>query len=304
MKYLVLTLVLGGSAAPALAWNGYGHMVVAAVAYDQLAPATRQRAAALLKLNPDYATWITTVPKAKRAKTAFVRAATWPDTIKSAPGYVNDGERPTDPNAAANIGYTDMLQHRYWHFVDLPFSPDGTSLVQPSVPNAQTQIAAFRAVLASGTATDALKSYDLVWLLHLVGDIHQPLHATSRFTQTQPQGDNGGNLVALCAHPCSNELHAFWDDVLGTSKSASAAIQRATTLAPATASKVAIQDELVWAQESLALAQSSVYSAPIGDGAGPYTLDGAYKTQAKQLARERIELAGERLAALLNDNLK
>ena len=56
-------------------------------------------------------------------------------------------------------------------------------------------------------ARDALKSYDLSWLLHLVGDVHQPLHASTRVSSTDPGGDAGGNLLKLnCAH-C--ELHAL-----------------------------------------------------------------------------------------------
>ena len=63
--------------------------------------------------------------------------------------------------------------------------------------------------------SDDIKSYDVAWLEHLVGDVHQPLHATSRFTKNHPNGDAGGNLVLLCAAPCRDELHAYWDGLLG-----------------------------------------------------------------------------------------
>jgi len=119
-------------------------------------------------------------------------------------------------------------------------------LVQPAVPNAQTQIALFRKTLASSNASDALKSYDLVWLLHLVGDVHQPLHTTSRFTHWQPDGDAGGNRVALCQRPCRNELHAFWDDVPGTEKNPMVAIRRAAHLPTTDARVAAIDDERQW----------------------------------------------------------
>src|SRR6185437_15260252 len=99
--------------------------------------------------------------------------------------------------------------------IDLPFSTDHTPLVQPATPNVQTQIALFVKTLASASASNELKSYDLVWLLHLVGDVHQPLHTTSRFTHSQPQGDEGGNLVSLCEKPCRQELHAYWDNLPG-----------------------------------------------------------------------------------------
>src|SRR5262249_9322876 len=143
----------------------------------------------------------------------FMIAATWPDQIKSEKGYANDPS--TGPDAAENNGYTDHLQHRFWHFVDTPFSQDGSTLPAIPTPNAETQIAAVRAVLASGDP-DAKKSYDLMWLLHLVGDVHQPLHAATRVSATDPQGDRGGNNVTLCKKPCKDELHGFWDDLPGT----------------------------------------------------------------------------------------
>ena len=118
------------------------------------------------------------------------------------------------PESRRNIGYSDHLMHRYWHYVDVFFSPDHTPLPNTPVPNALTQIAAFRAVLASN-APDELKSYDLTWLLHLVGDLHQPLHCTARVTKAEPNGDAGGNKVLLHCQGCPPKLHAFWDGALG-----------------------------------------------------------------------------------------
>jgi hypothetical protein len=294
-----LTLCFAGTAA---AWDSFGHMMVASIAYGKLTPAVRKKVVPLLKLNPDYPTWIKGVAKANQNKIAFVMAATWPDAIKTetAKGYINDGEHPTDPNAGANLGYSDKLMHRYWHFIDEPFSPDGTKLVAPLAPNAQTQIAAFRETLASSGATADLKSYDLVWLMHLVGDVHQPLHTTSRFTHDLPQGDSGGNLVELCAKPCKDELHAYWDDILGTGKSPTAAIKRAATLPSPDPALAAVSDESHWIQESFRIAEQSVYTSPIGIGAGPFTTDPAYKTAATNIADRQIALAGARLAKLIN----
>ena len=69
---------------------------------------------------------------------AFMRAATWADAIKSDPSYQDDDQ--TAATAGQNIGYADLLRHKYWHFVDQPFSPDGTPLVPPPAPNARPQI--------------------------------------------------------------------------------------------------------------------------------------------------------------------
>jgi len=293
-----LTLALTRTAA---AWNSFGHMMIAAVAYDQLTPAAHARVTRLLQLNPDYPKWISHASGANRDEVAFVVAATWPDEIKSERGYENDGERPAGRDAGRNLGYADRLQHRYWHYIDLPFSTDRTSLRQPVAPNAQTQIALFRRTLAAPGASEALKSYDLVWLLHLVGDVHQPLHATSRFTHAQPGGDAGGNRVALCQRPCRNELHAFWDDLPGTGRNPVVAMRRANRLPTPDARIAAIDDEGQWIRESFQIAQNSVYIPPVGDGPGPYFVDGPYRSIAHRVARDRLALAGARLAHVLNE---
>jgi hypothetical protein len=288
----------------AWSWDSDGHMQVAEIAWQHLTAASRTRVATLLKLNPNYHSWITNLPATKRGQVAFVMAATWPDFIKTATGYTNDSDTaPPGPASSQNIGYSDHLQHRYWHFIDTPFSTDGTALVQPVAPNAKTQIELFTAAIASNVSDD-IKSYDLVWLEHLVGDAHQPLHATSRFSSDLPAGDRGGNLVSLCARPCKNELHAFWDDVPGTRKSPTTAIAAADKLAGTPAAQAAVTDPQVWITESFEAARQFVYASPVGPGAGPYTLSATYKSRAKTEAKVRIELAGIRLANLINANLK
>src|ERR1043166_6837010 len=85
-----------------------------------------------------------------------------------------------------------------------PRPPRGPPPPPVPVPNAQTRITDFRAVLASDSP-DLLKSYDLSWLLHLVGDVHQPLHCASLVSHAKPDGDSGGNGVKLSGTP--NNLH-------------------------------------------------------------------------------------------------
>ena len=310
-RFVLLALML--ALAPAAgAWNDLGHMTVAYVAYQQMTPQVRQRASTLLKLNPYYSKWVAQLPRNARASDKdmmiFMLAATWADQIKTDPNYTNDGtddgdRAPEGPSASQNIGYQDHDRHKYWHFVDTPFSQDGTPVGNVPLPNAQTQIAAFRAVLASDSP-DELKSYDLTWVLHLVGDVHQPLHCVSRYCSALPSGDAGGNKVLLCAPPCRDELHGFWDDVLGTSKSPTAAISVAKTLPAADSTLVSETDEATWISESFEIAKTKVYVDPIGPGSGPYTLTSAYKTAARQLAAQRVALAGGRLANVLNKELK
>ena len=120
---------------------------------EQAPSRPRARAIALLKLSPQYDTWIAGVPAGKRDQIAFVRAATWPDAIKRDDAYQSDGpdngdRPPPGPEASQNIGYADHLRHKYWHFINRPFSPDGTALQNPDTPNVSTQIEALRAKLS------------------------------------------------------------------------------------------------------------------------------------------------------------
>ncbi|MEA3001203.1 MAG: hypothetical protein QOK17_3036 [Sphingomonadales bacterium] len=288
-------------AAPAAAWNGRGHMMVAAAAWQRLDQPARDRVGDLLEISPFYASWTAGVPAGasdeEKHRVAFLRAATFPDDIKSAPSYVND--HATGAEARRNIGYKDCDQHRYWHFKDLPFSTDGTALEPPGDPNAETQIKTFAALLADPGADNALKSYDLAWLAHLVGDVHQPLHATSRFSAGLPHGDQGGNKVKVCDPGCGKGLHGVWDDALGNSTDPASVIAAAAALPAADSHAAAALDPDVWLAESLVLARSDVYRTPVGNGAGPFTLNAAYDSNRADTARERVALAGARLAALI-----
>ena len=310
---LAIILALPASAG---AWNSMGHMTVAAAAWKDMTPEARAKASALLRLNPDYPNWVLGVAANDVDQVAFVKAATWPDQIRST--YQEDGSSPPGrPTDAQNIGYTDCLKHRYWHFKDLPFSTDHTKTEDARAPNALTQIQAFSAALADPNTSNEIKSYDLTWLLHLVGDVHQPLHATSRFSSATPHGDSGGNSVTLCirGHSCSsrfNSLHAFWDDAIGNSTAASTALRLACTggqpgasrcLAPAPASAATISDPGTWLSESFEIARNTVYRSPIGPAKGPYYLTQQYKRVAGSTAEKRVALAGARLANLLNQAL-
>jgi len=302
--------IVTAAIAPASAWNDEGHMVVAAVAYDQLTPKAKARVAQLLALSKYPTNGKNNVSPADQAKAAFMMAATAPDAIKFDPSHFkDDGEDPTNakraPNPSRNTGFDDPYMHRYWHYIDLPFSTDASKLVQPPNINAEERIALFRKTLSSN-APDEQKAFDLVWLLHLVGDIHQPLHAASRFAQTgsKSHGDTGENSVKLCDRPCRDQLHGFWDGVLGNGENVSAAISEAGKLPKPDQSDVSKSDEAVWVQESFQTAQKVVYADPIGDGNGPFTLTPAYRANAKKEAATRVALAGARLANLLNTELK
>jgi hypothetical protein len=327
---IILSCVLLGSlaalAAPAYGWDDFGHMAVAYLAYQKLTPATRARANTLLKLNPYYDRWAAAVPAGLDKDTViFMFASLWADEIKGDPGFTADGSaggnRPEgSPEANRNTGYDDHLMHKYRHFIDTPLSTDGTSTASFQIPspNAQDSIALFRAVLAS-SEDDPKKSYDLIWLLHLVGDIHQPLHACTRLSSALPDGDDGGNKVILHCTGCAANLHKFWDDALGVTTKLSAppeekglpdeaSIRRIIALAKALPRpKRALADkasEAVWVEESVSADQQTVYPGLVGNPDGSSALTTAYTAAALSLAKQRAALAAARLARLLNRELK
>lgn len=284
---LALAFLLSTAAAPAHAWNGFGHMVVAYIAYKNLSPARQQRVIELLKLNPYY----------------------WPDAIKNDnANYQSDGPNGgntpgSGPESSQNLGYSDHLMHKYWHYIDIPFTHDRSSLPKTPSPNIQTQITAFRTTLASTDASDELKSYDLTWLLHFLGDIHQPLHCVARISKAEPDGDDGGNKVLLNCEGCGSNLHSFWDGALGRGKSDTVA--KLADKFPSAKSKQSKQlDPAIWVTESVKLAKKRLYISPINKTNGPFKLSSSYQRKARTLAQQQAQLAGERLANILNNELK
>jgi len=144
----------------------------------------------------------------------------------------------------------------------------------------------------------------LVWLMHMVGDVHQPLHNVSRCTmpaaaqcqplqQDLPRGCRSGFRISRTAavqeRHSAEELHALWGWAIGTSSDPEAVISVAKVL-PTQAVDANDQDVDLWVSESLKPAETKVYIAPIGDGKGPFTIDHAYWDQcalsrSKELSR-------------------
>lgn len=277
-------------------WGNMGHEAVAYVAWQQMTPAAQARAIQLLKLVstlhtptgksvPGYSEWVSDLPsglsKDDQNLYLFMRAATWPDSIKHV-GFKDSDTPPAGITTDVNIGFSDTASHGYWHFIDTGFASDHSTVPPTPVPNVATQIVALRSAIGSGEADD-LESYDMIWLEHLVGDIHQPLHGTVRYYAGK--GDEGGNTVKIklplamekqfegtLSKSAPRELHAFWDDLPGEGDAAAAepnAASFAKPLASAPADKVADTDPSDWAKESFTIAKTDAYAKPIGKGPQP-----------------------------------
>jgi hypothetical protein len=288
-------------ALPAAAWNYSGHWIIAEIAYGRLTPQARVRVDELIRRHPDYSGMLSKdapVEPAARARYAFVYAAAWPDLIRGDDRFYDETRpdaRPTPPLP----GYPDMMRHGAWHYFDVPISGDGAPVVEQQPPHLMSELPRLLAEIATAHPPQAV--YDLPWIEHLTGDAHQPLHATSRFLKSQPKGDAGGNLVIV--EP-GRTLHSLWDDAAAPRDLSYQDVVRyageITAEYPAT--DLGSLEPREWVMESFELDKSAVYTFGLETGSKEHPLvpPEGYEQTAKRLARQRVALAGYRLATVLN----
>lgn len=270
---------------PACAWNGRGHEAVADMAYAHLTPAAKKAVDAILAADPRHRT--------------LAGASTWPDQIR---------RDDTFPQAD---------KHPARHYVDIPYSdgqtaPPPTTALFADPETATAAIKFYAADLVSPATTDPQRrADDLSWLIHVVGDVHQPLHATTRVTAADslPAGDKGGNdyhIDAADRKPDgtpghAGNLHSYWDSAPDLSPTATTSDALAAELQAAHPAALypgiltaKPGDADSWALESYAY-EPFVYSTPEGKDVTPQYAATTYAITSDRLAR-----AGYRLAAVLN----
>jgi hypothetical protein len=299
--WLVCFALLGATSA--WAWNFSGHMLTGAIAYDVLQkenPQALAAAIALLKQHPQFekmwARQLERVDPDNRDQALFMLAARWPDDIRGDPDY----------------------NHPNWHYIDFPYKPPGqpdtVQTSDPPDPNIET---AFRANvdIIKSDATNAEKAVALCWVMHLLGDSHQPLHAVSLFSTdySGPKGDEGGNKQFIRAKPGGEplKLHWFWDGIVSGADDTRDIRKQAIELRhkypqdelDPQPSHVTPADFADWIQESVQLAKNVVYrdgqlaTSPHRETAPVLPED--YIQQAKSVGERRVTQAGYRMADIL-----
>ena len=289
----LLAVALLAPAPAAWAWGDAGHEIVAAIAYARLTKAARAKADALLATDKD----TLTAPD-------FVSRATWADRWR-------DEDRST-----TRLQYEAT---RRWHYVNIeidggsvdaacnghPPLPAGTPASKgPADDCVADKIDQFAAELHARATPAAERLLALKFLLHFVGDLHQPLHAADRH-------DSGGNAVPVLYGElkAADNLHAYWDHELvrdlGTDPRAVAqALNRAITAAQARAWRKGGSAD--WANESWTQARRVAYdfsgetTATDEHGETATKLDATYEQRALPVVREQLSRAGVRLAKILN----
>jgi S1/P1 Nuclease len=288
MRLTILTAVIAVLTAPgtALAWGDAGHEVTALIAYRHLTPAVRTKLDALLASDPDTLT-----------PSDFASRATWADKY-----------RATHRETAA------------WHFVDIELDhPDlsaacfGYPTLAAGQPASQgppqdcvvDKIEEFSRELADPATAAPERLLALKFLIHFVGDLHQPLHASD-------DHDRGGNCVKLDPSPDGDvtNLHAFWDATVVRAQGGSAqeiAAKLNARITPAETRQWSTGGPKDWAEESYQLAKADAYrlpSRPTCEGGAPVTLSPEYQAMAEKDAAQRLAQAGIRIAVILNRDLR
>jgi hypothetical protein len=275
---LLITVVLILSV-NALAWGDTGHMTVAQIAFSNLTPAKRERAEELAELI-----------ELDEREYEFVSAACWMDDIRDKPMF-------------------EPLKD--WHFITQNFVVGNVTVDNTPSPVSSVTVIRFLRKKMSSRDSKLKKAYYLAGLLHLVGDIHQPLHNVTRFTPGKPDGDLGGNFFLLADDAPRPNLHSYWDAGGGLFEfrdvrrplSASGRTRLSGIAARIAAdfpknsmnAEIALTDPQVWAREGFDLAVAQVYPGITENSVPGLT----YQTNAQRVSARRIALAGYRLAALL-----
>ncbi|MBS1161704.1 MAG: hypothetical protein H6R15_4123 [Proteobacteria bacterium] len=282
MRRFLIILSFAFIPLPATAWNAAGHRLTASIAWQQLSPLSRQQIGEILARHPDYPGWLEKAGATEEAA-IFAEAATWADTIRHDPRFYDEKREAPTP---AIPGLPDQARHKSWHYVDL--ADDGAA----RVGELDRQIERLSRLL--GTTDDRQQmAWALPWLVHLVGDIHQPLHVG------QP-GDEGGNRQEI-ENPFNkrrpfSSLHTYWDDLPGPSnlrgkrleKTVSDLLERYPAPPQGTVGR--------WRDESHRLLAAAY---PPASGSLLPSIDQEFDRQAHTVAQRRLVAAGYRLGRLL-----
>ena len=282
MKRYLLALLFCFFSLAAHAWNGAGHRLVALIAWQQLGQESQQAVMQALAAHPDFARWQDKT-RGETEALIFAEAATWADNIRNDPRYYD--ERRDSP-APPLPGLIDNARHTRWHYADLDRHG------QAAKGELDVQIKRLSELLRS-TRNERQIVWALPWLLHLLGDIHQPLHVGHA-------DDAGGNLVDIeqpqRRQPFKN-LHSYWDELPGPSSLRGRRLEkRARELVDryAPPPQTHVDD---WKASSHDLLNQAY---PDNDGNLLPVVSEAFERQAREIADRQIVAAGYRLGRLLD----
>lgn len=315
-------LALAHAPQRALAYGAQGHMVVAQIAYNEMSKANQALADEYSQLMGDHMDH-------EKSPWTFVQSAVWLDLLKqeNAPLFSN------------------------WHVLDTPYVQPGTneSLIEIP-PKLELNNIVYALEMSNATLFDTKcsayhfacgrshiprrlsknahhssswsRSFSMRLMVHLMGDLHAPLHNIDRFSALHPHGDIGGNAFAIKSklHWVRN-IHSFWDDgagmlmpmgfplsekdkstLMSKAKAFTAEFPRNNTDIAARMKSAPVGAPLAfskWSNVSMSLAIHDVYHGLKEDSKSPPTMTAAYTKMAQQVVKQEVAIAGYRLADIM-----
>ncbi|MDR3499931.1 MAG: S1/P1 nuclease [Parvibaculum sp.] len=264
MRRLIAIAAIAAAIMPstAWAWGSEGHEVIALIAASELTPAARAKVGELL--GGDVAG-------------AMADASTWADRI-----------RRVRPETAP------------WHYVDIEIASAGYDPARdcPNDACVVAQIQKDAVIIGDKSLAQPVRAEALRFLIHFVGDVHQPLHASNN-------NDRGGNEVRVVIDGARKNLHAVWDtnvvEALGNDPATVAAILE-RQITPEEKRQWSRGSVVDWANQSFQIAKNKIYATLPGKGGtdAPIILPSDYAAREANITSIQLERAGVRLAMLLN----
>lgn len=242
--------------APAMAWGQNGHRVIGEIADARISGKSRAEIELIL------------------GEEDIAEASTWPDEQRSNPAEF--WQREAGP----------------YHYVTVPEGQTYAEAGAPEEGDALSALDGFTATLRDPGASREDKALALRFIIHIVGDVHQPLHAGNG-------EDRGGNDVRVQWFGAETNLHSVWDSRMIESQNLSYteyADWLDRQISPAQTIEWWDKNPQVWIAESAGI-RDTIY--PVTDNAMP-SLGYDYQFQHLATAELRLQQGGVRLAAYLD----
>lgn len=255
LRVILLLMLLAGGVRPLIAWSNEGHQIIGIIGSKLLTAGAKREVDRLL-----------------------------------------DGKSLAEVAPLPDLWRRDQPLSASWHFVEIPIIAPGYNqerdcALQESEVGRACAVAAiehFRVELANRQKSQATRVRALIFLVHLVGDVHQPLHCSDN-------GDRGGNMIRPTFFGEPTSLHAIWDAGIIEHAKLSATAYAESILSKYPEMPKSEGTVVDWVNASHELAMR-VYT-------GERTLGDRYYGEQRELVERQILLAGVHLAALLNETL-
>jgi hypothetical protein len=289
-----------------LAWDDVGHKITGYIAWQRMTPAAREAVIKILRSAPEDSDLSVFYmagpePEATRKMEYFMFVTTWADVVR---------ERTLENRYK-------KYHHSNWHYDDTFWKQVGNKAeVLPKAEEggvAVSRLVEYDKVIHDSGASDKDKAIAIAWIMHLIGDLHQPLHTSARVTDTEPKGDQGANLFLLTPQGTPREkqqsLHWFWDSIVVRAnplKGDTCERDYLTSIANSimkntpynsVSSSLGLGGYEKWRAESFAFNPTDVFTPDLVRFKTPSE---KYKKHAFDVAQRRLALAGYRIGDTLN----